>query len=156
MIAASPRFRVPVGRAAQAVMAACSLVLLASCGSLGGGGGSSTVSYDELKGSLGRAYDSLNQAIESGTFDRVPSLCTGLSAELDRAETAAKSWGILEREKMNLALATARHGLQDVSRTAPASGDPELLRDQLRPVGEAVRQALDLLDQAAAATKSPS
>lgn len=156
MLAASTRTRIRVGRAARAAIAALSLIALTSCGGIGGGGSAPPVAYDELKGSLERAYDSLNQAIENSSFDRVPSLCTGLNAELDRAEAASKGWGILEREKMNLALATARHGLQDVSRTAPASGDPELLREQLRPVGEAVQQALGLLDQAAAATKTPS
>jgi hypothetical protein len=155
-MASSARIRFPVGRAVGAAMAALSLFALASCGSVGGGGGSPPVPYEELSGNIRRAYDNLNRAIESSTFDRVPSLCSSLDAELDRAETAAKRWGILEREKMNLALASARHGLQEVSRTAPASGDPELLRAQLRPVGEAVQQAVGLLDQAAAATKSPS
>lgn len=156
MFAVRPSGPLPGGRTTRVWIAAVSLLALTSCGSLGGGGGSSPAAYNELKGDLARAYENLNRAIESSTFDRVPALCATLGAQLDRAEAAAKSWGILEREKMNLALATARHGLQDVSRTAPASGDPELLRAQLRPVGEAVQQALSLLEQAAEAAKSPS
>jgi hypothetical protein len=144
------------GRRPGAWAVAFLLLALPSCGGIGGGGSAPPVPYEEIRGNLDRAYTDLNGAIEGGTFDRVPTLCTALGAELDRAEEAAKRWGILEREKMNLALATARHGLQDVSRTAPASGDPELLRAQLRPVGEAVQQAEALLDQAAEATKPQS
>lgn len=132
------------------------LFALPSCGGIGGGGSAAPVPYEEIKGNLERAYGDLDGAIEGSAFDRVPALCTALGTQLDRAEEAAKGWGILEREKMNLALATARHGLRDVSRTAPASGDPELLRAQLRPVGEAVQQAEELLRQAAEATQPPS
>lgn len=156
MVATNPRRPLLGGRTPRAALAGLSLLLLVSCSGIGGGGSSPPVPYGEVKGNLQRAYDELDRAIESSTFDRVPSLCTALGAALDRAEEAAKRWGILEREKMNLALATARHGLRDVARTAPATGDPELLRAQLRPVGEAVQQAEELLDQAAEATKPPS
>ena len=156
MLVAGPRIRVLLARAAQAAAAGFFLFLLSSCGGLGGGGSSPPVPYEEVRGNLERAYNALNQAVGSGAFDRVPQLGSSLGAELDRAEAAAKPWGILEREKMNLALASARRGLKEVVRTAPATADPEFLRALLRPVGEGVQQALGLLDQAAAASKSPS
>jgi hypothetical protein len=156
MAATNPRRPLLGGRTPSVALAVLSLLFLTSCGGIGARDSSPPVPYEEVKGDLQRAYDQLDRAIESSTFDRVPALCTALGVELDRAEEAAKRWGILEREKMNLALATARHGLQGVARTAPASGDPELLRANLRPVGEAVQQAEELLDQAAEATKPHS
>lgn len=142
--------------AARAALAAAALLLVTSCSGLGSSGSAPPVPYEEVKGNVDRAYNDVSQAINGGTFDRVPDLCTALSAELDRAETASKGWGILEREKMNLALASARHGIEDVSRTAPAAGDPSLLQAELKPVGDAVQQVESLLEQAAQATKSPS
>jgi len=156
MIAAGPSRPLGLPRAARASLAAVALLLAPSCGGTGTSGGAPPIPYDQVRGDVDRAYSDVSQAIDSGSFDRVPSLCTALGAELDRAETAAKGWGILEREKMNLALASARHGIQDVSRTAPAAGDPELLRAELRPVGDAVQQVESLLAQAAQATQPPS
>jgi hypothetical protein len=147
---------VTVHRGAHSLIGALVLLAVAGCSGVGGGGSPPSVPYDELKGNLAQAYDDLSRGIDGGAFDRVPSLCTALGVELDRVEAAAKRWGILEREKMNLAIATARRALQSVARTAPATGDAELLRAQLRPVGEAGEQAEGLLDQAAAATQSSS
>lgn len=130
---------------------------LASCQGTGGGGGT-PIPYEQLRGDLERAYGAVEQTISAGSFDQVASYSDALSRELDRIEGATRRWGFLEREKMKLHIATARRGIQTVVRTAPVSGDIELLQAQLRPVGESVQEVSALLAQAqadAAARSSP-
>jgi len=142
-----------VARRGAAAGAAVALAgALASCQGTGGSA-APPVPYEELRGNLGRAYAALQQAVAAGPIDQVPASCDAFSRELDRIEAATKRWGILEREKMKIQIATARRGVQAVARSAPVSGDVELLQAQLRPLGEAVAEVNVLLDQAAAQSK---
>jgi hypothetical protein len=136
--------------ARRGATAGASVVLVAVLASCQGTGGTPPIPYEQLRGNLDRAYASVEQTIDAGSFDQVPSYCDALSREFDGIEEATKGWGFLEREKMKLQIATARRGLQTVVRAAPASGDVQLLKDQLRPLGESVHEVSALLAQAAA------
>ena len=142
-----------IGRSAPFVLLVASLLMLASCQSTGGGSGP-PIPYEEIQGNLETAYGNLEAGIESGSMEQVPSLCNALSTELDRVEEQTKSLGILEREKIRLQLATARHNVDGIARTAPVSGDVDLLKSQLQPVNDAVHEITGLLGQLAAASKS--
>lgn len=111
--------------------------------------------YGRMKGALEAAYAGVQQTITAGSFDQVPASCDALSRQLDRVEEGTKHWGILERQKLKLQVATARRGLQAVVRAAPVSGDAQLLLDELGPVGDAVQEVGALLGQAAAQGSSP-
>lgn len=128
--------------------------VLASCQSVGADP-TPPAAYGQLKAGLEAAYAGVEQTISAGTLDQVPASCDALSRELDKVEEGTKHWGILEREKLKLQIATARHGLQAVVRAAPVSGDAQLLQDELKPVGEAVQEVGALLGQAAAPRSSP-
>lgn len=129
-------------------------VALASCQSVGADP-TPPAAYGQMKAGLEAAYAGVEQAISTAPLEQVPAACDALSRELDKVEEGTKHWGILEREKLKLQIATARHALQAVVRAAPVSGDPQLLQDQLRPVGDAVREVTALLGQAAAPRSSP-
>jgi hypothetical protein len=146
-------FAVAIGRPAPAVLLAASLLALVSC-EPGGGGSKPPIPYEEIQGNLESAYGNLEAGIQGGSMDQVPSLCNALSAELDRVEEQTKGLGILEREKIRLQLSTARHNIDSIARTAPVSGDVDLLKAQLQPVDEAVHEITGLLGQLAAASKS--
>jgi hypothetical protein len=149
-----PRFLDPLPGLSFPVLAA-SLVLLAlpACQS-GGGSSQPPIPYEELQGNLQRAYDNLEQGVRTGPVDQVPALCNALSAELDRLDEATKSMGFLEREKMKIQIATARNGLNDISRSAPAMGDGEVLQGNLKPISDSIHEMTDLLGKLAAASKS--
>ncbi len=148
-----PRLIRFVPRSFPRLLLTASLLALASC-QAGGDASKTPIPYEEIQGNLERAYGSLEQGIRGGSMDQVPSLCSALSGEMDRVEEQTKGIGFVEREKIKLQLATARHGVDSIARTAPASGDAELLKAQLEPVTEAVHEITGLLGQLAAASKS--
>jgi hypothetical protein len=135
------------------VLLVASLLALVSCQPVGGGS-KPPIPYEEIQGSLESAYGNLEAGIQGGSMEQVPSLCNALSAELDRVEEQTRGLGILEREKIRIQLSTARHNVDSIARTAPVSGDVDLLKAQLQPVDEAVHEITGLLGQLAAASKS--
>ena len=146
----------PIGFVPRSIplgLLAALLLALPSC-QTGGGGSKPPIPYEEIQGNLERAYDNLEQGIQGGSLDQVPALCNALSVEMDRLEEQTKAFGLLEREKINLQLATARRGVESIARTAPASGDAELLKAQLQPVTESIHEITGLLGQLAIASKS--
>ncbi len=139
-----------------ALLAVLPLLALTACQSVGGGSQQPPIPYEELQGNLQQAYNNLEQGVRSGPVDKVPALCNAVSAELDHVEQATGSMGFLEREKIKIQIATARNGLNDISRAAPAMGDGEVLQGNLQPISDAVQSITDLLGKLAAASKSGS
>lgn len=138
------------------LVAALMLLALPACQSAGGGSQQPPVPYEELQGNLQRAYDNLEQGVRSGPVDQVPALCSAVSTELDHVDQATGSMGFLEREKIKIQIATARNGLNDISRSAPAMGDGEVLQGNLKPITDSVHEINDLLGRLAAASKTGS
>ncbi len=155
MLRRAPSARL-AGLPIPALLTALALLAVPACQSAGGGSQQPPVPYEELQGNLQHAYDSLEQGVRSGPVDQVPALCNAVSAELDHVEEATKSVGFLEREKIKIQIATARNGLNDISRAAPAMGDGEVLQGNLKPISDSVQEINDLLGKLAAASKSGS
>jgi len=86
-------------------------------------------------------------AIQGGEADRIPSLDRDMNVALDSATNQASAMNILDREHLNINVATAKHCLTDMDRYAQ-TGDMDLLRAQAAQLAPTISEIRVLLDRA--------
>ena len=111
------------------------------------------VSFAALRTQVDDVNTRLNNAIQNNEPERVPALDKEMNAVLDQTMSQASAMNLMDRERLSIAVATARRCMTDMDRYA-SSGDIELLRAQAQQLAPTVSEIQQLLDRAERTTKA--
>jgi hypothetical protein len=131
-------------------------ILLASCETLAGSGGSGA-EFTKLKQGLDDARGQLDRAVADGAADQIAEPLKAVGARLDEIESKSSPMNLMDRENLSIQIATAR---QLITSTQPwvANSDMDAIRPAVQKLDSVLNDIDVLLERAirSAATPAPS
>jgi len=109
--------------------------------------GAAKASFAVIRQQIDDVSARISSAVQNGEADRIPALDRDMNAALDAARNQSSAMNLLDREHLNINVATAKQCLSGMDRYAQ-SGDNDLLRAQAAQLAPTVSEIRVLLDRA--------
>ena len=109
--------------------------------------GAAKASFAVIRQQIDDVNSRITTAIQNGEADRITALDRDMNAALDAARNQSSAMNLLDREHLNINMATAKRCLTDMDRYAQ-SGDVDLLRAQAAQLNPTINEIRVLLDRA--------
>ena len=129
-------------------------LLLASCETLAGSGGSAA-EFTKLKEGLAGARGRLDRAVAEGATDQIAEPLAAVGAQLDEIQSKSSAMNLLDRENLAIQAASGR-GLITTTQQWVANGDIETVRSEVRNLNGVLDEVNSLLDRAIRSAAVPS
>jgi hypothetical protein len=129
-------------------------VLLVSCETLAGSGGSAA-DFTKLREGLASARGQLDRAVSDGETDQIAERLKAVGTELDDIQAKSSPMNLMDRESLSIQIASARQ-LITTTQQWVVNSDADGIRDSVQKLDGVLDQIDALLERAVRSAATPS